>query len=79
MKAFETSKNLEFAICDFGHRRPLSMKFEEFIETLTKHTDKSMPTNLFKEFYGLYVWAMMDPMVNKYLKFYIKIYRIECN
>jgi hypothetical protein len=55
--------NTEYALCDFGYRRPLTVKFEEFIETLTRFTDEALPTELLKEFYVMYIWAMLDPKV----------------
>ncbi|CAF0764551.1 unnamed protein product [Brachionus calyciflorus] len=63
MKAFEVSKNLENALFECGYRRPLSTKFEDFIETLVNlNDDFILEKNSLQEFNKLFIWAMMDPM-----------------
>lgn len=62
MKAFETSKHLEYALIEFGYRRPMSMKFEEFVDNLLKIEDDTLPKEMLREFSRFYLWAMLDPM-----------------
>jgi hypothetical protein len=52
------------ALTEYGHRRPVSLKFEEFIDSLINYKDDSLPKDLLREFSKLYLWAMLDPMVN---------------
>lgn len=63
MKAFEASKNLEYALCDYGYRRPYSRKLEDFLILLVNHTDENLPKDLLKSYHDYYLWAMLDPMV----------------
>jgi hypothetical protein len=62
MKVFEASKNLEYALCDYGYRRPVSTKLEEYLTLLINHKDETLPKDLLKLYHGYFVWAMLDPM-----------------
>ena len=54
----------ENALYQCGYTRPLTTKFEEFIESLINSKDDFvLEKNLLEEFNKLYVWAMLDPMV----------------
>lgn len=53
----------EYALIEFGYRRPMSMKFEEFVDNLLKIEDDTLPKEMLREFSRFYLWAMLDPMV----------------
>jgi hypothetical protein len=56
--------------CDY--KRPMSIKFEDFIEELVENykEDKVLPKGLLNNFVNEYVRAMHDPMVLKIFTIY---------
>ncbi len=50
----------EYAIAEYGYKRPFTIRFEEFISSLIRLDHRKMPNDSLRVFNYMYEWAMID-------------------